>query len=155
MARNTSSPNTLHQRMRRKLYLLTLIILIPFFPLQMLFMYSNTMNSIGRMQAYNFDKIHNSGIFTRITFSVYDQASFSDMNLNYISVITVIPIVWFFGATKEAMNTYRTYFLALGLGKWFPKLHDEYDPDRTRTGAPRSWGAQFGSLLKSNKSASE
>lgn len=154
MARHTSSVTHRNQRMRRKLYLLSLCILIPFFPLQMLFMYSNIMNSVHRMQPYDFAKIHNSGIFNRITFTVSAQTSFPEMNLNYISVITVVPIFWFFGVTKEAMNTYRVYFLACGLGKWFPRLHDEYDPDRTRTGTSRSWGAQLGSLLKSNKTTS-
>jgi pheromone a factor receptor len=144
--------------MRRKLYLLAVVIMVPYFPIEMLFLYSNIMNGLHNLQPYNFAKTHNSPSFTRITYSSYAETDFVEMNHNYIAILTVIPIFWFFGVTKEAVNTYRVYGLALGLGKWFPKLHDEYDPDRTRTGPSTrswSWGAQLGSFLRSKTTSSK
>lgn len=158
VARNASRAHQRHQRMRRKLYLLALVILVPYFPIEMLFLYSNIMNGLHDLQPYNFVKTHSSPGFTRITYHTYAETDFVEMNHNYIAILTVIPIFWFFGVTKEAVNTYRVYGLALGLGKWFPKLHDEYDPDRTSTAASTKsmgWGAQLGSLLKSKTTSSK
>lgn len=47
----------------------------------------------------------------------------------YLSIATTIPIFIFFGMTKDAMNSYRVVLLFFGLGKVFPQLHEEYDPD--------------------------
>ena len=51
------------------------------------------------------------------------------MNICYVPIITAIPIFVFFGMTKDAMNCYRVILLYVGLGKAFPSLYEEYNPD--------------------------
>lgn len=138
-----------HQRIRRKLYWMCVSIMVPFFPMQMFFLYVNIMAGLRYLQPYDFRKIHDSPEFTMVTFTTSEGISFVEMNMTYMAAITGVPLFWFFGFTKEALNVYRVYLLKVGLGRWFPKLHEEYDPDRTRTGSVRSWGQQISKLLKS------
>jgi pheromone a factor receptor len=139
-----------HQRIRRKLFFMCISILVPFFPMQMFWLYGNIMAAVATLQPYDFNKSHNrSSTFNLVTFTTSQGVSFFEMNTNYIPILTVLPLFWFFGVTKEAVNIYRVYLLNIGLGKWFPKLHEEYDPDRTRDGSQRSWGQQISVFLKS------
>lgn len=113
---------------------MALSILIPFVPIQLLFLYYNLLALNLPLKPYDFKQIHygnNPYPFNFISFSTSDTIGFIELNRNYVAIITVVPIFWFFGLTKEAINTYRQYLLALGLGKWFPNLNEEYDPDRT------------------------
>ncbi|KAK1769176.1 pheromone A receptor-domain-containing protein [Phialemonium atrogriseum] len=122
-----------HHRVRRKLYLMALSILIPFVPIQLLFLYYNLLALNLPLKPYDFKQIHygnNPYPFNFISFSTSDTIGFIELNRNYVAIITVVPIFWFFGLTKEAINTYRQYLLALGLGTLFPNLNEEYDPDR-------------------------
>jgi pheromone a factor receptor len=152
MNTNNSIMAQRHHRVRRKLYLMSLSILIPFLPVQLLFLVYNVSAFGHPMKSYNYSQIHfgkNPYPFNFVSFTTSDRVGFIEMNVNYMSVITVIPLFWFFGATKEAINMYREYLLTVGLGRFFPKLHQEYDPDRTQT-SNRSWGKRFSWLARNS-----
>jgi pheromone a factor receptor len=118
----------------------------------MFWLYTNIAAGLDSLMPYNFSKIHDPATFNLITFTTSQGMSFLEMNGNYMAIITVLPIFWFFGFTKEAVNKYRVYCLNIGLVRFFPKLHEEYDPDRTRTSNTlRSWGQNISGFLKSGK----
>ncbi|OIW33834.1 mating type pheromone G-protein coupled receptor [Coniochaeta ligniaria NRRL 30616] len=147
--------NARHQRIRRKLFLMCLSILIPFFPMQMFWLYANIAGGLLHLKPYDFKKQHDPATFNLVTFTTSPGMGFFDMNGNYMAIITVLPIFWFFGFTKESINIYRVGCLNIGLGRFFPKLHEEYEPDRTRsTNALRSWGQNISGFLKSSRSGS-
>ncbi len=147
-------------RVRRKLYFLTLSILIPYFIVQFLFLVSNITSQADWSRPYNYDHIHYdpppnqwTGVapnsWSRITFILTDQLDFASMNMSYVPILTVIPLFVSFGATKEAINTYRMYLVNIGLGRVWPKLKEEYNPDRGATGSTRStWSLKMPSMLR-------
>lgn len=57
------------------------------------------------------------------------QIGWMFMNICYVPIVTAIPVFIFFGMTKDAMNCYRVILLYVGLGKVFPSLYEEYNPD--------------------------
>ncbi|KAI1021249.1 hypothetical protein LB505_000088 [Fusarium chuoi] len=56
--------------------------------------------------------------------------------------------------TKDAMNSYRRGLLCLGFGCLFPKLHEEYDPDRTIGGSSSGHSRFMGSTTSTTSSIS-
>lgn len=132
------------QRTRRRLYLMVISVLTPFLPLTILMFVHNVL-AVGNLTPYNYDKMHNNASpypWNSVVYLTHDQISFQLMNVPYIAILTAIPVFVFFGTTKDAMNDYRKLFLWLGLGSVFPKLNEEYDPDRSAR-ADMSWS--FGS----------
>lgn len=124
-------------------------VLIPFLPMQLFWLYTNIEAGLDSLQPYDFAKVHNPATFNLITFTTSQGVNSLDINGNYMAIITVVPIFFWFGFTKEAVNTYRVYCLNVGLGRFFPKLHEEYEPDRTRSSdTVRSWGKNISSFLK-------
>ncbi len=112
---------------------------------ELLFLVFNIILGWPWTKPYDFGAIHYNASppWSTITLYGYDDVSFAEMNMNWIPVITVFVIIVFFGTGKEAVNSYRRYLLAVGLGRLFPKLHEEYDPDkRQATSNPTSWGTQ-------------
>lgn len=132
-------------------------ILVPFLPMQLFWLYYAIASGLKFVQPYDFGKIHDPATFNLITFTTSQGVNPLDMNGNYMAIITVVPIFFWFGFTKEAVNTYRVYCLNVGLGRFFPKLHEEYEPDRTTTtNTIRSWGQNISSFLKNgSRSASK
>ncbi|KAK7735899.1 a-factor receptor [Cytospora paraplurivora] len=59
--------------------------------------------------------------------AVFD-VPFTSMYVNYVAVVEVIIFYLYFGRTKDAHDMYRRYLRALGLGKVFPKLNEEWFP---------------------------
>lgn len=112
---------------------MTLSILTPYFPVCALFAVHNMLNygsfaplDVPALRAGRFDGIPWNTIFLTPTSSM-DFGSLVD---RYIAIITAFPVFLFFGLTKDAINTYRRAALVLGLGRPFPCLREEYDPDR-------------------------
>jgi pheromone a factor receptor len=150
-ARNhtSSSMHARHQRIRRKIFFMCTSILIPFLPMQLFWLYYNISLGLGSLKPYNFAKIHDPATFNKITFTTSQGVSSLEINGNYMPIVTVVPIFLWFGFTKEAVNIYRVYCLRLGLGKYFPKLYEEYEPDRTTTGSTiKSWGQNISGFFK-------
>lgn len=130
------------QRTRRRLYLMIVSILVPFFPIVIALCVVNIVH-MGAPQPYDYDKIHNHASpfpWNSIVYMRSDQIEFIVLNNAYVPILTTIPIFVFFGRTKDAINDYRTVVTKLGLGKIWPKLNDLYDPDR-----PSGGSASFGS----------
>ena len=139
---NNSAMAQRQHRVRKKLYLLALLILIPFLPVELLYLVDNLLSFPFPLKPYDFNQIHygnNPYPFNFISFTTSGESGFIEMNQNYIAAITADPIFWIIGVTKEAINTYRGFLLALGLGRLFPKLNNEYDPDRTTVNTGPSW----------------
>lgn len=121
------------QRTRRRLYLMVMSIMVPFLPMTIV-MFVNNVLAVGSMEPFDYDQIHNHASpypWNSVTYVTSDQISFPLMNVPYIAVLTAIPIFAFFGMTKDAMNDYRRLLLGVGLGRVFPRLREEYDPDRS------------------------
>ena len=139
-------------RIRRKLYFLTLAILIPYSVVQMLFLVSNITSQPNWNRPYDYYQLHfrtEPYPWSYIPYILTDQLDFASLNTNYIPVLTVLPLFISFGTTKEAINTYRRCLLYLGLGKVFPKLKEEYDPDAGRShGSKASWTSRVTSVFR-------
>lgn len=109
-------------------------ILVPFLPITITLCFLN-IQALGVLKPFDFNEIHHSPTATppwgAITFVPSRLIDFGSLNNAYISILTSIPIFIFFGMTKDAINSYRVVLLYFGLGKIWPKLHDEYDPDRS------------------------
>ncbi|EAQ89200.1 hypothetical protein CHGG_05819 [Chaetomium globosum CBS 148.51] len=103
-------------RVRRKLYFMTLVCIIVVLPLIMVLLFLNIVER------------------------------FSSMNIVYIAELAGIAVFIPFGTTPEALNMYRGLLLAAGLGYVFPKLREEYVPRAKRGGSSFSWGSLAGPL---------
>ncbi|KAL7960801.1 pheromone A receptor domain-containing protein [Trichoderma compactum] len=120
-----------NQRARRRLYLMVISILIPFLPVILALAAINIINVIP-VQPFDFKAIHSNDRsipWSAIIFLPSSQIGWKFMNICYVPIITAIPIFVFFGMTKDAMNSYRVVLLYVGLGKIFPSLYEEYNPD--------------------------
>jgi len=141
---SNSTATARSDRAKRKLYLMAVSILIPYLPLTVAFFVASIIDYMP-LVPYSYNRIHYDNDpypWDTIFMAPSSEINFTYLNANYIPIITAVPIFWFFGLTKDAINTYRTYLLALGFGKLFPSLREEYDPDRPRTSANAShWGS--------------
>ncbi|KAL7950489.1 pheromone receptor [Trichoderma barbatum] len=120
-----------NQRARRRLYLMVISILIPFLPIVLVLATMNVIHTIP-LQPFDFDVIHDNQRPVPWDVIIYMPSSrigWMFMNICYVPIATAIPIFVFFGMTKDAMNCYRMILLYVGLGKVFPTLYEEYNPD--------------------------
>ncbi|KAL8356568.1 hypothetical protein RB601_001737 [Gaeumannomyces tritici] len=144
---NNSSVASRANRTKRKLYGMTLSILLPYAILTFAFLYRNLVSSDTTWaEPYSFSVVQGNPLWNRVLYVTSAQAGFGLMQLNYVAVVTAIPIFLFFGTSSEAINTWRRFLLALGLGRVFPGLQEEYDPDRPRKGSGSSAGRNPHSL---------
>ena len=120
------------QRARRRLYLMVISILTPFLPIVLALAVLNII-LVHPLQPFDFHAIHNHGPgdipWNAVVYLPSTNISWAYMNICYIPIVTAVPIFVFFGMTKDAMNCYRVVLLSVGLGKLFPRLHEEYNPD--------------------------
>ncbi|KAL2022301.1 hypothetical protein VTK56DRAFT_5699 [Thermocarpiscus australiensis] len=115
-------------RVRVKLYFITLCCIVVALPLTMVLFVSNiTMGAWS--QHYDFHALHfgpdpfNSHF---IAFTTSDRMNFQDSAQSFIGELAGIAVFISFGTTTEALNMYRKCLLAIGLGFIFPKLKEEY-----------------------------
>lgn len=97
-----------------------------------------------RLQPYSYHSVHHDAAplpWNSVTFRPSSTLSWASLNICYI------PVFLFFGMTKDALDQYRAIGLFLGLGTLFPRLRDEYDPER----GPAS-GTSFHSSHTSSRS---
>ncbi|KAM0459481.1 hypothetical protein ACHAPV_005669 [Trichoderma viride] len=141
------------QRARRRLYLMVVTILVPYLPIVLALAIVN-MHASGGFKPYDFDAIHNHGAvpWNTIIYLTSSQVHWAYINMCYLPIAATVPIFIFFGMTKDAMNCYRVVLLFFGLGKVFPRLHEEYDPD-ARVLASMSHGSHSTSTSTSKKNA--
>ncbi|KAL6908800.1 pheromone A receptor domain-containing protein [Trichoderma evansii] len=143
------------QRARRRLYLMVVSILVPFFPIIVTLAIVN-MRPTGALTPFDFDAIHHHGPddipWSTIIYLTSSELHWSYINMCYLPIGSTVPIFIFFGMTKDAMNCYRVVLLYLGLGKVLPRLYEEYDPD-ARILASISNGSHTTSTRSSKKGA--
>ncbi|KAK1835224.1 hypothetical protein QBC39DRAFT_327678 [Podospora conica] len=130
-------------RVKRKLYFMTLAILVVVVPLILAFFILNIIDGWAYWsQPYDFNAIHyGPDPFNTyfISFTTSDLVRSVDMNLNYIPALTGFVTFFVFGTTTDSLNSYRRMLLFFGLGYIFPKLREEYRPADGRRSAGRSW----------------
>ncbi|CAK7213804.1 a-factor receptor [Sporothrix curviconia] len=121
------------QRARRKLYFMIMCILAPYTPIIVAFVAVNIIEGWPWNFPVGFNVVHFNGPvpYNSISILSAQDLGFLALNMSWIPVVSAYVAFVFFGTSKEAINIYREYLLALGLGRIFPKLHEAYDPDRT------------------------
>lgn len=120
------------RRAKRRLYFMTLAILIPYLPV-LLLIFANNVHYLLPFKHYDFGAVRRGEIdghpWSAIVLLPIAALDFPTLNDRYIAVLTAIPVFGFFGMSKDAINMYRGYLVALGLGRLWPVLREEYDPD--------------------------
>ncbi|KAM3493670.1 hypothetical protein MY3957_003062 [Beauveria namnaoensis] len=147
------------QRTKRRLYLMVTSILVPFLPITITLCFLNV-QALGVLRPFNFNEIHHSKTSLPWETIIFIPSRFNDfgsLNNGYISIFSAVPIFLFFGMTKDAINSYRIVMLYFGLGKIWPNLHNEYDPDRSATQTASSSGflTRVTGITKPSQSSSE
>ncbi|PFH60603.1 hypothetical protein XA68_10659 [Ophiocordyceps unilateralis] len=119
------------QRTKRRLYLMVMAIMLPYLPLVVAVAVANVLQKSGG-EHFDFNAVHYHADPPWHVVLFYQSSEILWINLNncYINVLVAIPIFWFFGTTKDAINEYRLAALSVGFGRLFPILRREYDPDR-------------------------
>ena len=132
------------QRTRRRLYLMVLAILIPFLPVVCTLAVLNIFD-MGSILPFDYHAIHSHTSpypWNTILFMSSEDLGFAFLNISYVCILSGIPIFIFFGLTKDAINNYRRALLVVGLGRSFPRLYQEYDPDNSATGDSATGSSQ-------------
>nr|CCI69947.1 pheromone receptor 1 [Neurospora sp. 'minuta'] len=115
------------KRLRRKLYFLTLSILVLVVPIVCVFFVFNLILGWPWSLPFNFHRIHANINF--VSFTTTERMQVTAVLTNYVPVVSSAAICITFGTTVEAYNQYRLVLVFLGFGKIWPKLYQEYDPD--------------------------
>lgn len=129
----TNSRATLRaRRTKRRLYFMTLAILVPYLPLLIvLFVQNISLNT--PLQPFDMGALRRGEIdgapWNSVILLPTRGLDFATLNDRFTAIITAIPVFVAFGMTKDAINVYRAYLVALGLGRIWPVLKEEYDPD--------------------------
>lgn len=112
---------------------MALTIIAPYCPMQLVFLFNNLRVGWPWSRTYDLAQLHAPG-WDAIDFSPSTAVSFVSMYINYIVFLEVVVFFIFFGGTKDAHEMYRKDLRALGLGKLFPGLNEEWHPsDRPPT----------------------
>ncbi|KAL2134214.1 hypothetical protein VTI74DRAFT_719 [Chaetomium olivicolor] len=131
------------ERVRKKLYFITLAAIIFVLPLTSAMMVLYIIEGMPWNQPYDFGGLHFGpdpyNIYF-ITFTTYQKMSFSQKATDLIAELAGILIFIPFGTTPEAINMYRKILRAAGLGYIFPKLNQDYEPSLT-PGPKFGWGS--------------
>ncbi|ORY69759.1 putative mating type pheromone G-protein coupled receptor [Pseudomassariella vexata] len=124
LAASNSTVASRAQRTRRRLYQMSLSILVPYVPLMVAFLIANVQDTDFR--PYDYRRMHSNAQedgqypWDAILFVPSWLVPFSTINQPWIPILTTMPIFVFFGLTREAIETYRGYARAVGLGRFFP-----------------------------------
>nr|CAO78599.1 pheromone receptor 1 [Neurospora discreta] len=129
------------KRLRRKLYFLTLSILVLVVPTVCVFFVFNLIQGWPWSLPFDLHRIHANINF--VSFTTTERMEVSAVLTNYVPVVSSAAICITFGTTVEAYNQYRLVLVFLGLGKVWPKLYQEYDPDES--GPPSELSTQTSS----------
>ncbi|GKT99462.1 pheromone a factor receptor [Fusarium langsethiae] len=123
---SSRSANQRAQRTKRRLYLMVLAILIPYLPVVVTLAVLNMLGAFP-LQPFDYDLIHNRTWpypWSAVILVPSNGFTFIHLNNCYIDILAAIPVVLFFGMTKDAINSYRRGLLYFGLGHLFPKLQE-------------------------------
>lgn len=129
-----SSAASRANRTRRRLYQMSLSILVPYVPVMLAF-FAYDVQDTGTFKPYSYWRIHYTDEpypWDSVVLVPSWMVPFVVMNQPWIPILTTIPIVLFFGMTQDALDTYRRYALALRLDKFWPELRDKGGPNGRR-----------------------
>ncbi|KAK8048407.1 a-pheromone receptor PreA [Apiospora phragmitis] len=123
---SNSSAASRANRTRHRLYQMSLSIIVPYVPLMLAF-FVYTIKDTGTFKPYDYYRIHHTDDpypWDSVVLVPSWMIPFAALNQPWIPILSTIPIVLFFGMTIEALDTYRRYALAVGMGKCWPALRD-------------------------------
>ncbi|KAK0673817.1 putative pheromone receptor [Cercophora samala] len=151
-------------RVRKKLYFMTLSIIVVVLPLILIFLVRNLRVGSPWSLPYDFDSFHyGPDPFNQwfVSFTTSEYMNFQQLSISFIPEITGILLFIPFGTTPEALNSYRRGLLFLGLGYLFPKLREEIplypSPSSSRnnsaTDSRASWWSSFLRPIRENTSS--
>ena len=113
-------------RTRRRLYQMSLSILVPYVPLMLAFFtFSLRDTDGGGWKPYSYRRIHHTADpypWGAVIFVPSWLVPPEVLNQPWLPILTTVPIVLFFGLTHDALATYRRYARALGLHRLWPGL---------------------------------
>ncbi|KAK4043185.1 hypothetical protein C8A01DRAFT_32675 [Parachaetomium inaequale] len=115
-------------RVRKKLYFMTLACIIVVLPLVLVLLFRNIVEGAPWNLPYDFDALHfGPDPFNAyfISFTTTNMMSFTSLNIAFIAEVAGIAVFIPFGITPVALNMYREMLLAVGLGYLFPKLKQD------------------------------
>nr|CCI69948.1 pheromone receptor 1 [Neurospora novoguineensis] len=145
------------KRLRRKLYFLTLSILVLVVPIVCVFFVFNLIEGWPWSLPFDLHRIHANINF--VSFTTTERMQVATVLTNYVPVVSSAAICITFGTTVEAYNQYRLVLVFLGFGKIWPKLYQEYDPDDSEPpselstqASSKSW---WSSMTKNSKRTSQ
>lgn len=131
---SNSSAASRANRTRRRLYQMSLSILVPYVPVMIAFFVYSILDT-GDFKPYNYHRIHYTPEpypWNSVVLVPSWMVPFPAMNQPWVPILTTIPIVLFFGMTQDAVDTYRKYALAVGLGKFWPALRKDHTKNKQR-----------------------
>ncbi|KAI0444942.1 pheromone A receptor-domain-containing protein [Xylaria telfairii] len=111
-------------RTRRRLYNMSLSILVVYVPIMMYFLVCNIKDTLSSYRAYDYYRMHWSATpysWETILFVPSWIIPSDVMNQPWIPIATTVVIVVFFGMTMEARQIYREYAEYVKLQTWFRK----------------------------------
>ncbi|KAI0554086.1 pheromone A receptor-domain-containing protein [Xylaria curta] len=121
-------------RTRRRLYNMSLSILVVYVPIMIYFLICNVKDTLSSYKAYDYNRMHWSATpypWETILFVPSWIIPSDVMNQPWISIATTVVIVAFFGMTMEARQIYRQYAGYLRLQICFQKLKWKKDQDHS------------------------
>ncbi|KAK0748640.1 pheromone A receptor-domain-containing protein [Apiosordaria backusii] len=151
-------------RVRKKLYFMTLTVIVVVLPLILVFLVRNLKVGSPWELSYDFASFHyGPDPFNQyfVSFTTSEYMNFQQLTIHYIAEITGILLFIPFGTTPEALNSYRRGLLFLGLGYIFPKLREEIPlypaPNSSRNNSGNntraSWWSSFFRPIRENTSS--
>ncbi|KAK6210255.1 pheromone receptor [Colletotrichum tabaci] len=124
---SNSSATSRASRTQWRLFLVTACVLVPYMPLE-LYMTAAQFRTDMLSRGFDFHRIRQQvdDPFPWDTILLLPSGSLSFLELNhqYLTIATALPIFYFFGMTTDTMRTYRRVMRALGFGKVFPRLRE-------------------------------
>ncbi|KAI8627391.1 pheromone A receptor-domain-containing protein [Xylariaceae sp. FL1651] len=125
-------------RTRRRLYNMSLSILVIYLPVMLFYFVMNIQDTLSSYKTYDFSRIRWSASpypWNAILFVPSWLIPLPVMNQPWIPIATTVAIVAFFGTTIEAQDAYRRYARLIGLGaccghfKWKKDAAHPHPPD--------------------------
>lgn len=118
--------------------------------MQMVFLYSNVRVGMPWTAPYKLSTVHSDG-WNQIDYSPISTVPWSHVYGTYIFALEILVVFLYFGLTKDAHDLYREHLRALGLGRIFPKLNDEYFPSERE---PATLGSMWSRAKRASPFAS-
>jgi len=115
---------------------MTTAILVPYTILEFCFLGYNLVTGWPWTRAPDVYGTRNSGFFDIAVAFRYTEAHWLALNVSWVPVVSVAVICLWYSTSAEAVNTYREYLLAVGLGCVWPRLREPFTLDTRASSRP-------------------